>query len=82
MDEGPFHEWVGTSGLWRYDDLPGNCDGEFGCGAPLSAVKATNGTEPIIGIRITTGFGAGTNLAALLRWLEVNGETFFFASPT
>jgi hypothetical protein len=76
--EGPFHEWVGTSGLWRYNDDAG-AGGEFGVnGAPFSSVLATHGNEIITGIRITTGFSAGTNLAALLRWLEINGTTFAF----
>ena len=25
-DEGPFHEWVATSGIWRYDDDDGDWD--------------------------------------------------------
>jgi hypothetical protein len=77
--EGPFHEWVATSGKWRYDDLPGDCTGQYGCGAPLSEVIADHGTEPIIGIRITTGFGgAAINLTVLLRWWQINGQTFTF----
>lgn len=76
--EGPFHEWVATSGSWRYDDDAGDCSGEFGCGAPFSDVLETHGDEEIVGIRVTTGNSAGTNLAALLRWMEINGETFAF----
>jgi hypothetical protein len=77
--EGPFHEWVGTSGTWRYDDDPGS-GGQYGNGAPLSQVIADHGTESISGIFISTGFSLGTNLAALLRWTEINGERFVFAS--
>ena len=85
--EGPFHTWVATSGLWRYDDDDGDgqIDGsepdpaEYGLnGAPFSTVVGDHGTETISDIRITTGNTAGTNLAALLRSLEVNGETFAF----
>jgi hypothetical protein len=43
-------------------------------------VLATHGTEVITGIRISTGFSAGTDLAALLRWLEINGEVFVFGN--
>jgi hypothetical protein len=76
--EGPFHEWVATSGTWRYDDDGDTGAGEFGHGAPFSAVLATHGSEKITGIRISTGFSTGTNLAALLRWLEINGQTYVF----
>ena len=76
--EGPFHTWVATSGLWRYDD-DGGSGGQYGVnGAPFATVVADHGTETISDIRITTGFTAGTNLSALLRSLEVNGDTFAF----
>jgi hypothetical protein len=79
MSEGPFHEWVATSGVWRYDDDGGECTGQYACpGARFSQVVADHGTEPISGIRVTTGFSAGLNLTGLLRWLEVNGQTFVF----
>jgi hypothetical protein len=76
--EGPFHTWVGTAGLWRYDDDGDQGTGEFGHGAPLSAVKATHGTETISKICISTGFSAGTNLSALLRSWEVNSTHYAF----
>src|SRR5262249_29553988 len=50
--EGPFHEWVATSGSWRYDDDGDTGTGEFGHGAPFSAVLATHGSETISGVRI------------------------------
>ncbi len=76
--EGPFHTWVATSGLWRYDD-DGGSGGQYGVnGAPFATVVDDHGTETISGIYITTGFSAGTNLSALLRSLEVNGDTFNF----
>jgi hypothetical protein len=73
VEEGPFHEWVATSGLWRYDD-----SGSGGPGEPFSTLLADHGDETISGIFITTGFSAGTDLAALLRWWEINGERFVF----
>jgi hypothetical protein len=63
--QGPFHEWVATSGTWRYDDDAGS-----GPDSPLSEILAAHGSEPISRITITTGFSSGTNLAALLRWVE------------
>jgi hypothetical protein len=73
--EGPFHEWVATSGSWRYDDDAGNFPD-----ISFAELLADHGTETITGLRITTGFTAGTSLSALLRWLEVNGQTFSFGS--
>ena len=53
--------------------------GEYGPnGAPFATVVGGHGNETISGIRITTGNSAGTNLSALLRSLEVNGDTFNF----
>jgi hypothetical protein len=71
--EGPFHEWVATSGSWRYDDDPGN-----GPDMPFADLITAHGTDVISGIVITTGFSAGTDLAALLRWIEINGQKFMF----
>jgi hypothetical protein len=74
--EGPFHEWVATSGSWRYDDDPGN-----GPDISFAALIAAHGTDVISAIDITTGFGGGsTNLASLLRWVEINGQRFAFHS--
>jgi hypothetical protein len=71
--EGPFHEWVATSGSWRYDDDEGNFPD-----ISFEELLADHGTETITGLRITTGFTAGQGLSALLRWMEINGQTFSF----
>lgn len=71
--EGPFHEWVATSGVWRYDDDPG-----AGPSVSFSDLIEDHGDEKISGIFITTGFSAGADLAALLRWMEINGTTYAF----
>jgi hypothetical protein len=47
-------------------------------GAPFSTVVADHGCETIRKIVVSTGFTAGTNLAALLRGLDVNGTKFTF----
>ena len=74
--EGPFHTWVATSGVWRYDD-DGGAGGEYGLnGAPFSEVVADHGDESISGIYVTTGFSAGTDLGALMLSFEVNGQEF------
>jgi hypothetical protein len=73
--QGPFHEWVATSGSWRYDDDAGNNADES-----FAALIAAHGAETISGIKITTGFSSGANLQALLRWMQINGETFNFGS--
>ena len=76
--EGPFHTWVATSGLWRYDD-DGGSGGQYGLiGAPFTQVVGDHGSEIISGILVTTGNSAGTNLNALLRSFEVNGQEFAF----
>jgi hypothetical protein len=69
--EGPFHKWVATSGLWRYDDDPGT-----GPSVPFADIVAAHGTEIISGIYVTTGFSAGTDLTALMLSFEVNGQEF------
>jgi hypothetical protein len=73
--QGPFHEWVATSGSWRYDDDGGNNPDES-----YAALLAAHGTETISGIVISTGNSNGTNLQALLRWMEINGKTTNFGS--
>jgi hypothetical protein len=80
VDEGPFHTWAATSGVWRYDDDGGaGGPGTYGVnGAPFSTLVADHGSETISGVCITTGFTAGTNLAALLREFEINGTTYAF----
>jgi hypothetical protein len=78
VGEGPFHTWVATSGLWRYDDDAGS-GGEYGLnGAPFATVVEDHGDEVISGIYISTGFTSGTNLSSLIRTFEVNGQEFEF----
>ena len=45
IGEGPFHTWVATAGLWRYDDDEDSGTGEFGHGAPLGDVKRPTATK-------------------------------------
>ncbi|HET6652320.1 MAG TPA: hypothetical protein VFH10_06735 [Nocardioides sp.] len=75
VEEGPFHEWVATSGSWRYnDDAGANPDITF------AQLVADHGTEVVTspGVCITVGFSAGVDLAGLLRSWEINGRTFDF----
>jgi hypothetical protein len=80
IGEGPFHTWVATAGVWRYDDDAGNGGpGTYGPnGAPFGTVKQDHGDEKISDICISTGFTAGTNLSALLRSWELNSQDFAF----
>ena len=78
IGQGPFHTWVATAGLWRYDDDGDSGTGEFGHGAPLGDVKQTHGSEKISDVCITTGFSNGTNLSALLRSWEINSKDYAF----
>jgi hypothetical protein len=71
--EGPFHEWVATSGTWRYND-----DAGTGPDQSFGDLKAAHGDEQITGIYISTGFSNGQNLSALLRSWEINGTTYDF----
>jgi hypothetical protein len=71
--EGSFHEWVATSGSWRYDDDGGNNPDES-----FAQLVAAHGNDTISGIYISTGFSNGTNLSSLLRWMQVNGVTYNF----
>jgi hypothetical protein len=71
--EGPFHDWVATSGSWRYDDDPGNGPDES-----FAQLVAAHGNDTISGIYISTGFTSGNNLSSLLRWMQVNGVTYNF----
>jgi hypothetical protein len=73
--EGPFHEWVATSGSWRYDD-----DVENGPDESFAQLLADHGSDTISGIYVTTGFSNGQNLQALLRWMQINGTTYTFGS--
>lgn len=82
VGEGPFHTWVATAGVWRYDDDGGSGGpGTYGVnGAPFSTLVADHGSEAIAGIYISTGFTAGTNLAALLREFQINSTNYSFGS--
>jgi hypothetical protein len=80
VEEGVWHNWVATSGLWRYDDDAGT-GGEYGPnGAPFSTLLADHGDEIISGIYITTGFSAGVDLAALLQEWRINETIYSFTS--
>jgi hypothetical protein len=70
--EGPFHEWVATSGSWRYDDDGGNTSESF------ADLVAAHGNETISGIYISQGFSGGQDLSSLLRWMQINGITYHF----
>lgn len=80
VGEGPFHTWVATAGLWRYNDDAGNGGpGTYGVnGAPFSTVVADHGTEVVSRICISVGFTAGTDLSALLRSWEINAKDHVF----
>jgi hypothetical protein len=71
--EGPFHEWVATSGSWRYSDDAGE-----GPDVPFHQLVADHGGDTISGIFISTGFSNGANLSSLLRWMQINGVTYTF----
>jgi hypothetical protein len=73
--QGPFHEWVATSGSWRYDD-----DGGNGPDEPFSQLVADHGNDTVSGIYLSSGFTAGQNLSSLLRWMQINGVTYNFGS--
>jgi hypothetical protein len=79
-EEGPFHTWEATAGVWRYDDDAGS-GGEYGPnGAPFSTVQADHGTDVVVsdGVCITVGFSSGTDLSALLLTWEVNSKDYAF----
>ena len=76
--EGPFHIWVATAGVWRYDDDSG-AGGQYGVnGAPFGTVKQDHGTETISDLCISTGNTAGADLTALLRLWEINSKDYAF----
>lgn len=77
IGEGEFHEWVVTSGTVRLND-----DGDnFPAGeAPWSSYMAAQGAKKITNINITMGCTSGANLSGLLRWAEVNNQTYKFGS--
>jgi hypothetical protein len=71
--EGPFHEWVATSGSWRYQDDTGDGPDES-----FAQLITDHGDATVSGIFVTTGFTSGENLQGLLRWMQVNGTTYTF----
>lgn len=73
--ESVFHTYEVTSGDVRYDD-----DGCSGAQQPWATVVAAHGSEVVSRIAVTTGFTGGDTLAAILRSLKVNGQTFTFGS--
>lgn len=74
--DGVFHQWDVTQGTVRYDDDPGN-----GPDSPWQQIAADHADEVIsLGIVVTTGFSAGTNLTGCLRILGVNEVVFLFGS--
>ena len=78
VGEGPFHTWVATAGVWRYNDDAG-AGGEYGVnGAPFAVVQADHGAEEISDICISVGFTAGTDLTGLLRTWEINATDYAF----
>jgi hypothetical protein len=75
LAEGPFHEWVATSGSWRYDDDEGN-----GPDQSWASLVAAHGNEKISRIVVSVGFSNGADLAGLLRWMDINGVRYSFGS--
>jgi len=71
---GPFQELVATAGMWRYDDDAGTG------GVPLADLQAAHPDDVITKITVTLGFTDGTNLAGLLRWVQINGNRYTFGS--
>ncbi len=74
ISENVNHDYDVAGGMVRYDDDPGN-----GPDSPWSAIVAAHGDEVVSRIVVSVGFSGGANLAALLRGLTVNGDTFCFA---
>jgi hypothetical protein len=74
LGAGPFQEWVATAGMWRYDDDSGTG------GVPLADLQASYGDQLITKITITVGFTDGSDLAGLLRWVQINGNRYTFGS--
>lgn len=76
LGAGPFQEYVATAGLWRYDD-----DGaSLGFGVPLPELQAQYADHVISKLTISVGYSGGTNLAALLRWWQINGNHLVFGT--
>lgn len=76
--EGPFHTWVATAGLWRYDDDGDTGTGQYGHGAPLGDLKQDHGNQKISDVCISTGNSSGVDLTALLRSWEINSGDYTF----
>jgi hypothetical protein len=73
--QGPFHEWVATSGSWRYDD-----DAGFNPDESFQQLLTDHGSDTISGILVSVGETNGQDLQALLRWMQINGRTYTFGS--
>ena len=76
-DENEFNTYHVTTGDVRYDDDPCNSGSSQ---QPWASIKAAHANEVVSGIYVTTGFSGGTDLAAILRHLSVNGHQFTFGS--
>ena len=76
IGEGAFHERVVTSGTARFNDDAGNIPG----GRRRASYMAAHRHQEVSNISITQGCGAGTNLSGLIRWAQVNGQTYAFGS--
>ena len=68
-----------TGGQVRYDD--DGCDGVPPDQQAWADVVAAHGNDVVSGIYVTTGFTGGTDLAALVTDLTVNGTNFCFNCP-
>lgn len=77
--ESVFHTYEVTTGDVRYDD--DGCSGAPPGQQPWATVVAAHASEVVSFIAVTTGFTAGTTLAAILRSLTVNGTAFVFGAP-
>lgn len=75
LGPGPLQEWVATQGAWRYDSDAGTG------GDPWVTLVGAHGTDTITRVEITLGFTSGTNLAGLLRRMQVNGVDYEFSGP-
>lgn len=76
--EDSFHSYEVTAGDVRYDDDA--CDGVPPDQQPWAAVVAAHGSEVVSGVYVTAGFSGGAPLAAILRSIGVNGESFVFGA--
>jgi len=73
-----FHEWVVTSGTVRLNDDAGDRPQDEKPWAQIVAQLPAGAT--VTGIDILNGCQAGTNLTSLLRWVQVEGQTYQFGA--